>query len=193
MMSGQQDLGAAAKVLLNYLGQKATEGLVYWLTFKGMDNVVTPLLGQLINKIRAGQQPSPSEIDQLRQLLLQQAQAQPLQPQSMDQLVNMVIQKLQQSGYIQPSQATPQPTASPQHSISYSPGVEYIRNRIKRLESERDNLQNVKNDLQRQYYMEFDENKRREIERRLKEIDDRIRELDNEMERLRLQLPGQAY
>ncbi|WP_188595811.1 hypothetical protein [Thermocladium modestius] len=192
-MSGQQDLGMAVKTLLNYLGQRATDGFLTWLTFKGMDNVVTPLLGQLINQIRSGQQPSPSEIEKLRALLLQQAQSQsPQQAQSTDQLVSMVIQKLQQAGYVsQPPQSTPQAAANPLYAPP--PGVDYIRSRINRLESERDNLQSIKNDLQRQYYGEFDDNKRREIERRLKEIDDRIRELDNEMERLRMQLPGQTY
>ncbi len=193
-MSAQSDAGAAVKVLLNYLGQKATDGFMMWLTFKGMDNVVTPLLTRLINEIRAGHQPSASEIEQLRQLLLQQTQSQSSpQSQSIDQLANMVVQKLQQSGYIQSSPASPQPTTLSQPYAPPPPGVDYIRNRIKRLESERDNLQTVKNDIQRQYYIEFDENKRKEIERRLKEIDDRIKELDNEIERLRLQLPGQTY
>ena len=192
-MSSQQDLGAAIRTLLNYLGQRAADGFIIWLTFKGMDNVITPLISQVINKIRSGQQPSSSEIERLMQLLqqLQQSQSQAqlsLQSQSVDQLVNMVIERLQQIGYIPHPQSPPQPRPPPA-----PPDAEYIRNRIKRLESERDNLQAIKNDLQRQYYTEFDENKRKEIEKRIEDIDRRIKDLDSEIERLRWQLPVQTY
>lgn len=206
MMSSQQDVGAAARTLLNYLGQKTFDSILIWLTFKSMDNVITPLLSQLINKIRSGQQPSPSEIEQLMRLLqqLQQSQSQAqlsLQSQSADQLAdqlaNMIIEKLKQAGYISPPQAPSQSTTLSQPRPSPAPPgaeyIEYIRDRIQRLERERDNLQAIKYDLQRQYYMEFDENRRKEIEKRIEDIDMKIRDLNSEIDRLRLQLLEQTY
>jgi uncharacterized membrane protein len=179
-MSSGDKVYDAVVTLLKVLGAEAARGLVYWGVGSAMQNLLVPA----VKKLLIGQSLSPAEIDVLRQQLLQQTQMAQQQATSTEQLARLVAEQLKPllqpttQQYPQPQQYyQPQhpPVQSPQH-----PPVAPIRDDFRRRELEKDleHLKNLYRDLERQYYMELDPQKREALAQRMREVRERITEIE---------------
>jgi uncharacterized membrane protein len=179
-MSSGDKVYDAVVTLLKVLGAEAARGLVYWGVGSAMQNLLVPA----VKKLLIGQSLSPAEIEALRQQLLQQTQMMQQQATSTEQLARLVAEQLKPmlqpttQQYPQPQQYyQPQhpPVQSPQH-----PPVAPIRDDFRRRELEKDleHLKNLYRDLERQYYMELDPQKREALAQRMREVRERITEIE---------------
>jgi hypothetical protein len=173
-MSSGDKVYDAVVTLLKALGAEAARGLVYWGVGSAMQNFLVPA----VKKLLMGQSLSPAEIDALRMQLLQQTQMMQQQATSTEQLARLVAEQLKPM--LQPTtQQYPQPQQyyqPPQH-----PPVPPIqRDDFRRRELERDleHLKSLYRDLERQYYMELDPQKREALAQRMRELRERITEIE---------------
>jgi uncharacterized membrane protein len=168
--------------LLKALGAEAARGLVYWGVGSAMQNLLVPA----VKKLLIGQSLSPTEIEALRQQLLQQTQMMQQQATSTEQLARLVAEQLkpmlqpttQQYSLSQQSYQPPQ--YSPVPSPQYSPVAPIQRDDFWRRELEKDleHLKSLYRDLERQYYMELDPQKREALAQRMRELRERITEIE---------------
>jgi len=173
-MSSGDKVYDAVVTLLKALGAEAARGLVYWGVGSAMQNFLVPA----VKKLLMGQSLSPAEIEALRQQLLQQTQMMQQQATSMEQLARLVAEQLKPM--LQPT--TPQYPHSQQYyqSPQYSPVAPVQRDDFRRRELEKDleHLKSLYRDLERQYYMELDPQKREALAQRMRELKDRITEIE---------------
>jgi uncharacterized membrane protein len=187
MSSGDKVYDAVA-TLLKALGAEAARGLVYWSVGSAMQNLLVPA----VKKLLIGQSLSPAEIETLRQQLLQQTQMMQQQATSTEQLARLVAEQLkplltQQAAqqYYQPLQHPP--VQSPQHppvapirwdDFRREPEKERDDFRRRELEKDLEHLKSLYRDLERQYYMELDPQKREALAQRMREVRERITEIE---------------
>jgi uncharacterized membrane protein len=173
-MSSGDKVYDAVVTLLKALGAEAARGLVYWGVGSAMQNFLVPA----VKKLLMGQSLSPAEIEALRMQLLQQTQMMQQQAMSTEQLARLVAEQLkpmlqpttqqypQSQQYYQPPQHPPVPPIQ--------------RDDFRRRELERDleHLKSLYRDLERQYYMELDPQKREALAQRMRELRERITEIE---------------
>jgi hypothetical protein len=173
-MSSGDKVYDAVLTLLKVLGAEAARGLVYWGVGSAMQNLLVPA----VKKLLIGQSLSPAEIEALRQQLLQQTQMAQQQATSTEQLAKLVAEQLKPLLTQQAAQQYPPPQQSyqpPQH-----PPVTPIRDDFRRRELEKDleHLKSLYRELERQYYMELDPQKREVLAQRMQELRGRITEIE---------------
>jgi hypothetical protein len=172
-MSSGDKVYDAVVTLLKALGAEAARGLVYWGVGSAMQNFLVPA----VKKLLMGQSLSPIEIETLRQQLLQQTQMMQQQATSMEQLARLVAEQLKPM--LQPTtQQYPQSQQyyqPPQHPPVAPPRDDFRR---RELEKDLEHLKNLYRDLERQYYMELDPQKREALAQRMRELKDRITEIE---------------
>jgi len=172
-MSSGDKVYDAVVTLLKALGAEAARGLVYWGVGSAMQNFLVPA----VKKLLMGQSLSPAEIEALRQQLLQQTQMMQQQATSTEQLARLVAEQLKPM--LQPTtQQYPQPQQyyqPPQHPPVAPPRDDFRR---RELEKDLEHLKNLYRDLERQYYMELDPQKREALAQRMRELKDRITEIE---------------
>jgi hypothetical protein len=138
-----------------------------------MQNLLVPA----VKKLLMGQSLSPIEIEALRQQLLQQTQTMQQQATSTEQLARLVAEQLKPM--LQPTTQQyppPQPPYQPpQHPPIASPRDDFRR---RELEKDLEHLKSLYRDLERQYYMELDPQKREALAQRMREVKDRITEIE---------------
>ncbi|NAZ34839.1 MAG: hypothetical protein GU356_11300 [Pyrobaculum sp.] len=183
-MSSEDKVYDAVVTLLKALGAEAARGIVYWGVGSAMQNFLVPA----VRKLLMGQSLSPAEIEVLRQQLLQQTQMMQQQATSTEQLARLVAEQLkpmltQQAAaqqYPQPQQSYQPPQYSPVQPPQYSPVAPIQRDDFRRRELEKDleHLKSLYRDLERQYYMELDPQKREALAQRMKEVRERISEIE---------------
>jgi hypothetical protein len=187
-MSSGDKVYDAVLTLLKALGAEAARGLVYWGVGSAMQNLLVPT----VKKLLIGQSLSPAEIEALRQQLLQQTQMAQQQATSTEQLARLVAEQLkplltQQAA--QPSYQPPQhpPVQSPQHppvtpirwdDFRREPEKERDDFRRRELEKDLEHLKGLYRELERQYYMELDPQKRETLAQRMQELRGRITEIE---------------
>jgi hypothetical protein len=140
-----------------------------------MQNLLVPA----VKKLLMGQSLSPAEIEALRQQLLQQTQMTQQQATSTEQLARLVAEQLKPLLAQQAAPQYPQPQQSYQPP-QYSPVAPIQRDDFRRRELEKDleHLKSLYRDLERQYYMELDPQKREALAQRMRELKDRITEIE---------------
>jgi hypothetical protein len=182
-MSSGDKVYDAVVTLLKVLGAEAARGLVYW----GVGSAVQNLLVPAVKKLLMGQSLSPTEIEALRQQLLQQTQMAQQQTTSTEQLARLVAEQLkpllmQQAApqYSQPQQFYQPPQYSPVQSPQHPPVAPIQRDDFRRRELEKDleHLKSLYRELERQYYMELDPQKREILAQRMQELRGRITEIE---------------
>jgi uncharacterized membrane protein len=159
-MSSGDKVYDAVVTLLKALGAETARGLVYWGVGSAMQNLFVPA----VKKLLMGQSLSPTEIEALRQQLLQQTQIAQQQQMPMEQLARLVAERLK-----------PMLT---QHPPPIQPDDFRRRELEKELEKDLEHLKSLYRDLERQYYMELDPQKRETLAQRLRELKDRIIEIE---------------
>jgi len=176
IMSSGDKVYDAVVTLLKALGAEAARGVVYWGVGSAMQNLLVPA----VKKLLMGQSLSPAEIEALRQQLLQQTQTMQQQATSTEQLARLVAEQLkpmlaQQAAA--PQYPQPQPSYQPPQ---YPPVAPIQRDDFRRRELEKDleHLKTLYRDLERQYYMELDPQKREALAQRMRELKDRITEIE---------------
>ena len=173
-MSSGDKVYDAVVTLLKALGAEAARGLVYWGVGSAMQNFLVPA----VKKLLMGQSLSPAEIEALRMQLLQQTQMMQQQAMSTEQLARLVAEQLKPM--LQPT--TQQYPQSQQYyqSPQYSPVAPIQRDDFRRRELEKDleHLKSLYRDLERQYYMELDPQKREALAQRMRELKERITEIE---------------
>ncbi len=168
-MSSGDKVYDAVVTLLKALGAEAARGLVYWGVGSAMQNLLVPA----VKKLLMGQSLSPAEIDVLRQQLLQQTQMMQQQTTSMEQLARLVAEQLKPM--LQPTtQQYPQPPQPP-------PGPPRDDFRRRELEKDLEHLKSLYRELERQYYMELDPQKREALAQRMQELRGRITEIETRL------------
>jgi hypothetical protein len=174
-MSSGDKVYDAVVTLLKALGAEAARGLVYWGVGSAMQNLLVPA----VKKLLMGQSLSPAEIEALRQQLLQQTQMTQQQATSTEQLARLVAEQLKPLLAQQAAPQYPQPQQSYQPP-QYSPVAPIQRDDFRRRELEKDleHLKSLYRDLERQYYMELDPQKREALAQRMRELKDRITEIE---------------
>jgi DNA repair exonuclease SbcCD ATPase subunit len=148
MSSGDKVYDAVA-ALLKVLGAEAAKGLVYWSVWSAMQNLLVPA----VKKHLMGQSLSPTEIEVLRQQLLQQTQMAQQQATSTEQLARLVAERLK-------------------------PMIQWDDFRRRELEKDLEHLKSLYRELERQYYMELDPQKRDVLAQRMQELRGRITEIE---------------
>jgi hypothetical protein len=191
-MSSGDKVYDAVVTLLKALGAEAARGLVYWGVGSAMQNLLVPA----VKKLLIGQSLSPTEIEALRQQLLQQTQMAQQQATSTEQLARLVAEQLkpllqpttqqypQSQQYYQPPQ--PPPVQSPHHppvapirdDFRREPEKERDDFRRRELEKDLEHLKSLYRELERQYYMELDPQKREALAQRMQELRGRITEVE---------------
>jgi uncharacterized membrane protein len=181
-MSSGDKVYDAVVTLLKALGAEAARGLVYWGVGSAMQNLLVPA----VKKLLIGQSLSPAEIEALRQQLLQQTQMMQQQATSTEQLARLVAEQLkpmlqpttqqypQPQQYYQPPQHPP--VQPPQHP-PVAPQRDDFRWR-RELEKDLEHLKSLYRDLERQYYMELDPQKREVLAQRMREVREKISEVE---------------
>jgi uncharacterized membrane protein len=181
-MSSGDKVYDAVVTLLKALGAEAAKGLVYWGVGSAMQNLLVPA----VKKLLIGQSLSPAEIEALRQQLLQQTQMMQQQATSTEQLARLVAEQLkpmlqpttqqypQPQQYYQPPQHPP--VQPPQHP-PVAPQRDDFRWR-RELEKDLEHLKSLYRDLERQYYMELDPQKREVLAQRMREVREKISEVE---------------
>jgi uncharacterized membrane protein len=174
-MSSGDKVYDAVVTLLKALGAEAARGVVYWGVGSAMQNLLMPA----VKKLLMGQSLSPAEIEVLRQQLLQQTQMAQQQATSTEQLARLVAEQLKPMLTQQAAPQYPQPQQSyqpPQHP----PIAPIQRDDFRRRELEKDleHLKSLYRDLERQYYMELDPQKREALAQRMRELKERITEIE---------------
>jgi uncharacterized membrane protein len=174
-MSSGDKVYDAVVTLLKALGAEAARGLVYWGVGSAMQNFLVPA----VKKLLMGQSLSPIEIETLRQQLLQQTQMMQQQATSTEQLARLVAEQLKPMLTQQAAQQYPQSQQYYQ-SPQYSPVTPIQRDDFRRRELEKDleHLKSLYRDLERQYYMELDPQKREALAQRMRELRERITEIE---------------
>jgi len=180
-MSSGDKVYDAVVTLLKALGAEAARGLVYWGVGSAMQNLIVPA----VKKLLMGQSLSPAEIEVLRQQLLQQTQMAQQQATSTEQLARLVAEQLkpmltQQAApqYPPPQQSYQPPQHPPVHSPQHPPPIQRDDFRRRELEKDLEHLKSLYRDLERQYYMELDPQKREALAQRMRELKERITEIE---------------
>jgi len=180
-MSSGDKVYDAVVTLLKALGAEAARGLVYWGVGSAMQNLIVPA----VKKLLMGQSLSPAEIEALRQQLLQQTQMAQQQATSTEQLARLVAEQLkpmltQQAApqYPPPQQSYQPPQHPPVHSPQHPPPIQRDDFRRRELEKDLEHLKSLYRDLERQYYMELDPQKREALAQRMRELKERITEIE---------------
>ena len=139
-----------------------------------MQNLLVPA----VKKLLMGQSLSPAEIEALRMQLLQQTQMMQQQAMSTEQLARLVAEQLKPM--LQPTtQQYPQSQQyyqPPQHPPV--PPIQRDDFRRRELEKDLEHLKSLYRDLERQYYMELDPQKREALAQRMRELRERITEIE---------------
>ncbi len=178
-MSSGDKVYDAVVTLLKALGAEAARGIVYWGVGSAMQNLLVPA----VKKLLMGQSLSPAEIDVLRQQLLQQTQMAQQQATSMEQLARLVAEQLKPM--LTQQVAAPQYPLSQQYyqSPQPSPVAPIQRDDFRRRELEKDleHLKSLYRELERQYYMELDPQKREALAQRMRELRERITEIETRL------------
>jgi len=169
-MSSGDKVYDAVVTLLKALGAEAARGLVYWGVGSAMQNLLVPA----VKKLLMGQSLSPIEIETLRQQLLQQTQMAQQQATSTEQLARLVAEQLKPMLTQQAAQQYP-PPQPPQHPPVAPPRDDFRR---RELEKDLEHLKSLYRDLERQYYMELDPQKREALAQRMREVKERITEIE---------------
>jgi hypothetical protein len=173
-MSSGDKVYDAVVTLLKALGAEAARGLVYWGVGSAMQNFLVPA----VKKLLMGQSLSPAEIEALRMQLLQQTQMMQQQAMSTEQLARLVAEQLKPM--LQPTtQQYPQSQQyyqPPQHPPV--PPIQRDDFRRRELEKDLEHLKSLYRDLERQYYMELDPQKREALAQRMRELRERITEIE---------------
>jgi uncharacterized membrane protein len=181
-MSSGDKVYDAVVTLFKVLGAEAARGLVYWSVGSAMQNLLVPA----VKKLLIGQSLSPAEIEALRQQLLQQTQMMQQQATSIEQLARLVAEQLKPmlqpttQQYPQPQQYYQPPQPSPVQPPQHPPVAPIRRDDFWRRELEKDleHLKSLYRDLERQYYMELDPQKREALAQRMREVREKISEVE---------------
>lgn len=171
-MSSSDEFTKALATVLKQLGVEATKGLFLWSVFKAGDNVIAPSIQRLIQSLQQGKQPSPADIEQLNRLLSQLSQQSSQQVIDYERLAAMIAERLR-SQYGQPAPQPGHPYAQP----PAQPVPQYQSEQIRFLQQRLQNLEQVYQELEREYWLEKDEEKRRLIKQRLDEIRNEMLEI----------------
>lgn len=178
-MSSGDKVYDAVVTLLRALGAEAARGVVYWSVSSAMQNLLAPA----VKKLLMGLDLSPTEIERIRQQLLLQTQImqqQTTQQMSIDQLARLVAEQLKP---MLTQQAAAQQYPQPQQSYQppqYPPVAPIQRDDFRRRELERDldHYKSLYRDLEKQYYTEFDPQRREALAQRMRELKEKIAEIE---------------
>ena len=173
-MSSGDKVYDAVVTLLKALGAEAARGIIYWGVGSAMQNLFVPA----VKKLLMGQSLSPAEIEALRQQLLQQTQIAQQQQMPMEQLARLVAEQLKP---MLTQQAAAQQYPQPQQIHQYPqhpPPIQPDDFRRREFEKDLEHLKSLYRDLERQYYMELDPQRRETLAQRLRELRERIIEIE---------------
>ncbi len=178
-MSSGDKVYDAVVTLLKALGAEAARGIVYWSVGSAMQNLLVPA----VKKLLMGQSLSPAEIEVLRQQLLQQTQMAQQQATSTEQLAKLVAEQLKPM--LTQQAAAPQYPPPQQYYQSPQPlpvaPIQRDDFRRRELEKDLEHLKSLYRELERQYYMELDPQKREALAQRMQELRGRITEIETRL------------